>query len=223
MHRYSPEEKVRLVALVLEKKSSISVIAKSANVSYETLNGWVRNYLAMGEEAFYRKGWTKRSAIEKEAAVIAYLSGSGSLRDICKEFKISDTRQLRQWILKYNSHEELKSSGTGGRTIMTKGRKTTFDERVEIVEYCIAHDKNYMETSEKFGVSYQQARNYTIKYEESGVEGLKDNRGRRKSEDEMDELEKLRAEVKLLRAAKERAEMEISFLKKLEEIERRRG
>ena len=106
---------------------------------------------------------------------------------------------------------------------MTKGRKTTFDERVEIVEYCIAHDKNYMETSEKFGVSYQQARNYTIKYEESGVEGLKDNRGRRKSEDEMDELEKLRAEVKLLRAAKERAEMEISFLKKLEEIERRRG
>ena len=39
----------------------------------------------------------------------------------------------------------------------------------------------------------------------------------------MNELEKLRAEVKLLRAAKERAEMEVSFLKKLEEIERRRG
>ena len=36
----------------------------------------------------------------------------------------------------------------------------------------------------------------------------------------MDELEKLRAEVKILRAEKERAEMEISFLKKLEEIER---
>ena len=106
---------------------------------------------------------------------------------------------------------------------MTKGRKTTFEERVEIVEYCIAHDKNYTETAEKFGVSYQQARNYTIKYEESGVEGLKDNRGRRKPEDEMNELEKLRAEVKLLRAAKERAEMEVSFLKKLEEIERRRG
>ena len=106
---------------------------------------------------------------------------------------------------------------------MTKGRKTTFEERVEIVEYCIAHDRNYAETAEKYGVSYQQARNYTIKYEESGVEGLKDNRGHRKQEDEMSELEKLRAEVKLLRAAKERAEMEVSFLKKLEEIERRRG
>ena len=26
---------------------------------------------------------------------------------------------------------------------MTKGRKTTFEERVEIVQYCIAHDRNY--------------------------------------------------------------------------------
>ena len=55
---------------------------------------------------------------------------------------------------------------------MTKGRKTTFDERVEIVEYCIAHDHNYVETSEKYGISYQQARSYTIKYENGGVEAL---------------------------------------------------
>ena len=49
------------------------------------------------------------------------------------------------------------------------------------------------------------------------------NRGKRKSPNEMSELEKLRAEVKILKAEKERAEMEASFLKKLEEIERRRG
>ena len=82
---------------------------------------------------------------------------------------------------------------------------------------------NSHDVAEKFGISYQQARNYTIKYEEKGVEGLQDRRGKRKSQDEMDELEKLRAEVKILRAEKERAEMEISFLKKLEEIERRRS
>ncbi len=40
---------------------------------------------------------------------------------------------------------------------------------------------------------------------------------------ELSELEKLRAENKILRAEKERAEMEVSFLKKLDEIERRRG
>ena len=55
---------------------------------------------------------------------------------------------------------------------MTKGRKTTFEERVEIVQYCIKYNHNYAETAEKFSVSYQQARNYTIKYEKKGVDGL---------------------------------------------------
>ena len=106
----------------------------------------------------------------------------------------------------------------GGSIIMTNGRKTTFEERVEIVQYCIAHDHNYAETAANYKVSYQQARSYTIKYESGGVEALRDKRGKRKSEDEMTELEKLRAENKILRA-----EMEASFLKKLAEIERRRG
>ena len=143
--------------------------------------------------------------------------------EVLKKNKIRSETQLRRWIMKYNGHEELKSSGTGGCTIMTKGRKTTFDERVEIVQYCITHGRNYTETSEKYGISYQQARNYTVKYESGGVDALKDRRGKRKALEEMSELERLRAEVKLLRAEKKRAEMEASFLKKLEEIERRWG
>lgn len=104
---------------------------------------------------------------------------------------------------------------------MTKGRKTTFEERVEIVQYCIAHDHNYKKTAVRYGISYQQARNYTAKYEAGGIEALQDRRGRTKKEEEMTEVEKLRAENRILRAEKERAEMEASFLKKLSEIERR--
>lgn len=37
---------------------------------------------------------------------------------------------------------------------MTRGRKTVFEERVEIVQNCIAHNHNYVETSEKYQVSY---------------------------------------------------------------------
>lgn len=63
----------------------------------------------------------------------------------------------------------------------------------------------------KYQVSYQQARGYTVKYEAGGMEALRDNRGKRKNVDKMDELEKLRAEVKILRIEKERAQMEASF------------
>lgn len=80
---------------------------------------------------------------------------------------------------------------------MTKGRKATFEERVEIVWHCIAHDRNYAKTAEQYQVSYQQARSYNVKYETGRVEALRDNRGKRKIPDEMSEVEKLRAEVKI--------------------------
>lgn len=176
----------------------------------------------MGIDAFATscKGYSKE---EKEQAVTAYLAGEGSLREICKRFKIRSTIQLRNWIKKYNSHEELKASKIGGIAIMTKGRTTTFTERVEIASYCINHDHNYSETAEKFNVSYQQARNYTIKYEKNGIQSLQDNRGKRKNQNDLSEIEKLKAELKLEKAKRMRAEMEVSFLKKLDEIERRRG
>ena len=49
----------------------------------------------------------------------------------------------------------------------------------------------------------------------------KDGRGRNKSEDELSELEKLKAEIRILKSEKKRQQMEIDLLKKLEEIERR--
>lgn len=105
---------------------------------------------------------------------------------------------------------------------MTKGRKTTYDERVEIVKYCIEHQNNYAETAEKYQVSYQQVYAWTNKYKKSGVEALQDKRGKRKNASEMSELEKLKARNKLLEAEIRRKQMEIDFLKKLEEIERGR-
>ena len=223
MGKISPEEKIEWVEKIIQNKESVYSVASKIGVHPSSIDTWVRNYKSIGTEAFFRKGWTKRSSAEKKAAVEDYLAGKGSLRDVCAKYKITDTYQLRTWIKQYNGHEILKDSGTGGSPIMTKGRKTTFEERVEIVQYCIKYNHNYAETAEKFSVSYQQARNYTVKYEKKGVDGLQDRRGKRKSTEEMDELEKLRAEVKILRAEKKRAEMEISFLKKLEEIERRRS
>jgi len=221
--KIEPEEKVAAVQEYLDGRSSQGAIADRLGISLASFQMWIKNYHSMGVDAFTRSGNKHYSKELKEQAVIDYLSGVGSLQDICEKYKIPSTSQLRKWIKRYNGHEELKASGTGGSTIMTKGRKTTFEERVEIVQYCIAHDHNYAETAEKYEVSYQQARSYTVKYEEGGVEALRDRRGRSKPQGEMSELEKLRAENKILRAEKERAEMEASFLKKLDAIERRWG
>jgi len=221
--KIEPEVKVEAVQEFLDGKSSQSVIADRLGICPASFQMWVKNYRSMGADAFSHNGNKHYSKELKEQAVQDYLSGLGSLQDICEKHKIPSTSQLRKWIKKYNGHEELKASGTGGTVIMTKGRKTTFDERVEIVQYCIAHDHNYAETAVKYAVSYQQARSYTVKYEEGGVEALRDRRGRSKPREEMSELERLRAENKILRAEKERAEMEVSFLKKLDAIERRRG
>jgi transposase-like protein len=221
-HKYSYEEKEKIIVEYLNNTYGFQELCRIYGMSKSGLKGWIRLYNIFGFQGLKTSIQASRySSVLKQSAVNDYLTGNYTAPEILKKYKIRSETQLRRWIKKYNGHEESKSVGTGEKIIMTNGRNTTFGERVEIVQYCIAHNHNYAETAEKYQLSYQQARNYTVKYERGGVEALKDNRGKRKPESEMSELEKLRAENKLLRAEKERAEMEVSFLKKLEEIERR--
>ena len=223
-HKYSYEEKERILMEYLNGTHGFRELCRVYGMSQSALKGWIRLYNAFGFEGLRTGSKTSHySSALKESAVQDYLSGSMTGPEVMKKYKIRSETQLRGWIKRYNGHDKLKTSGTGGAKIMTKGRKTSFEERVKIVQYCISHEHNYAETSEKYHVSYQQARSYTIKYETGGVEALRDKRGKRKMQDEMSELERLRAENKILRAEKKRAEMEASFLKKLSEIERRRG
>ena len=218
--KFSFETKIDIVLRCLKGQTSAYHEATLLGINSARVREWISLYQSLGESGLITTSKNATYSDEiKTNAVLDYLNGKGSYAKICKKYGIRSSAQLRRWIMKYNSHDKE----TGGRPIMTKGRKTTFEERVEIVQYCIKHFHNYSETAKKFHISYQQARIYTIRYEENGVDGLQDKRGKRKSPEEMTEVEKLRAEVRLLRAEKRRAEIEISFLKKLEEIERRGG
>ena len=223
-HKYTYDEKAKILLEYQTGVHGFRELCRIYDIAQQSLKDWIRLYETFGMEGLKTGSSATRYSKEmKQAAVQDYLAHKLPVKEILKKYQIRSDTQLRKWIKKYNGHEELKTSGTGGTVIMTKGRKTSFDERVEIVQYCIAHDHNYAETAAKFGVSYQQVRSYTVKYEACGVDALQERRGRSKPIEEMSELEKLRAENRLLRAEKERAEMEASFLKKLEEIERRRG
>jgi transposase-like protein len=221
--RFSTDEKLKHVLRCIEGRDSINHIANMIGINSESLRQWISNYQSLGIDGLRTTSDNSHySKVLKEMAVKDYLAGVGSQLDICRKYSIRSTTQLRKWIMKYNSHENLKASGTGGMTIMTIGRKTTYDERVEIVKYCIEHQHNYAETAQKYQVSYQQVYTWTGKYESHGVEALQDRRGKRKNENELSELEKLKAQNKLLEAENRRKQMEIDFLKKLDQIERRR-
>ena len=155
----------------------------------------------------------------KIQAVEAYLRGEGSLLTISKKFGIVHKETLREWIMWYNGHREFKErSSAKGEIYMTKGRKTTQEERAEIVAFCLEHNKDYGLTVETYNVSYQQIYAWVRKYEEGGVDKLKDNRGRTKPVEEMTEVEKLKAEMKILEAKNRQLEIENAFIKKLQEL-----
>ena len=217
--RISAEVKIDFIERYHRGEGSIKALAKAVGVAPESFRTWLRNYESCGAEAFSDRRWRRYSAELKESAVRDYLSGSGSQGAICKKYGIRSRRQLQIWMMKYNGHEKLKPTDTGGRTIVTKGRKTTFEERISIVADCIGNGLDYNATAEKFHVSYQQVYTWVKKQEKKGIVGLKDGRGRKKAEDEMSELERLRHENRIQKAQLLQKQMEIDFLKKLRELE----
>jgi transposase-like protein len=222
--RFTLEEKVHAVKECMSGRESEQGFAKKFGVHDSTLRGWIRLYEMRGTEGLIPAAKTRKYTSEtKRQAVEAYRRGEGSLELVCREYDISGTAILREWIRWYNSHGDFKQPNTGGDIYMAKGRNTTLEERIEIVSYCISNNLDYGKTVEQYGVSYQQVYGWVRKYESEDADGLVDRRGKRKSEAAMTEVEKLQAQLKLQKAENIRLQMENDLLKKLEEIERRRG
>lgn len=220
--KVSTEIKVQAVEDYLRDIKSLSEISNELNIYKSAISAWVRKYKTFGKEGLLNKGYnTSYSAQLKTQAVIDYLDGKGLLDDICIKYKISAIGILQQWIKKYDGHKIFKSHSTKGDKLMTNGRKTTYEERIEIVSFCIANAHDYNLTANKFNVSYQQVYTWVKKYNKDGYTALVDRRGKNKSFEELSESEKFSAQLKLLEAENRRLKMENDFLKKLEEIERR--
>lgn len=218
------EEKTRVTQKCLSGRMTRSEAAALLQVDITTISDWIDQYESEGPSAFLSRERNRVYTAElKTRAVISYLNGEGSLRDICRKYAIHNKYQLRDWIRVYNAHEEFNSrKHSGGGSYMSKARNTTQEERLQIVRECLASDKNYVEIAKKYKVSYQQVRTWTLRYIELGESGLEDRRGRRKKDQTpRTELEKAQIEIKKLKHQLYMAEMERDLLKKLNELERR--
>lgn len=224
-NKFSSEEKIIIVKEYLAGGTSYVKLGRKYKVDESSIRKWVDNYQAFGEGVFEMNCTNlKYSAEFKKKVVAAYLNGDGSYKDIAIRFKIHTASTVLQWVKQYNNHMELTDSRSKGVVDMVnnKGRKTTYEERIAIIEYYIEHHNNYAETALKYEVSYQQVYSWIKKYQKKGIEALQDRRGKAKSEADMSDIEKLQLENRMLRAKNRRIELENELLKKLEEIERRR-
>lgn len=218
----SVEEKLEIVNLYLEKGKSMSSLIREYGVSDTSIKTWVRKYKHLGIAGLREsKTWTRYSKEIKEQAVQDYLSGQGSLETIIDKYHISSQSVLKRWINQYTSGKALQTTSKG-LSRMKQGRKTTFEERVEIVNFTIAHDKDYQAAIEKYGISYQQVYSWVRKFEKDGSQGLLDRRGKGlDSKPNLTPEEELQLKIKQLEKRNRLLEMEVGLLKKLEEIRRR--
>lgn len=221
--KYSAQEKYELIVSYEDRQVSSREFFRQHNIAKKTMVRWIYLFQTFGlEELQGSSGWNRYTKELKTAAVLDYLSGHYSFTEIVRKYEISSHSVLERWIKNYNDHRELKETKRMSNS-MIKGRSTTLEERLEIVMYCIQYGKNYHQASEHFQVSYQQVYQWVKKFEEEGEDGLKDKRSRNKEEAELTPEEKTQRKLKQLELENERLRAENAFLKKLEEIERRRS
>lgn len=219
--KFSYEVKLKAVKQYLNGEGSQQSIAHVLGISQTTIRNWIHSFKIQGKEALKPSKYNQRYSKEfKLKCVAAYLAGEGSYLDITNKFGLKSEKQLRNWVIKYNSHQELKDYDPAPEAYMTNRKKTTLEERKIIVNYCKKHNWNYKDTAVKYGCSYAQVYNWCKKYKNQGSEGLKDKRGHHLKESELSETEKLRREVKRLEMENQIKDREIAFLKKVKELER---
>ena len=204
-----------------QQEISLSTFAKMKRITPKTLKRWIGLFQRYGPAGLQAvRNNAHYSQTFKLRVVQAYLAGEGTLETLSIKFGLRGTRQLEEWISKYNGDKLTASPSRKQVPIMS--RKTTFEERIDIVKDYIESGTSYEEIAEKYGISYQQIYQWVRKYQEHGIDSLQDRRGKRKALENMTEIDRLRAELKMEQAKVKHLELENRVLKKLKEIERRR-
>ena len=221
--KYSLEQRVQACEDYRNGTRSLEEICATLGTPRKkTILEWLKKYEKYGMCAFSEKSYNKSYTKEFKLQVVEeYISGQGSLAELIIKYDISSTKQLRSWISVYNANRELKDYCPKREVYMAEARrKTTIEERKEIVDYCINHNRDYKGTASIYDVSYSQVYSWVKKYDAQGEAGLTDKRGHHKTDEEVDELECLRRENIRLKRQLQEKDMLAELLKKVQEFER---
>lgn len=213
--------KVEAVKKYLRQQASFSEICRNIGCNHNTLLGWVNIYVNEGPIGLRIQQYKRSYSLElKRSAVKDYLEGKGSYLELVRKYGLRSTSVLGSWIRAYNTHGVIESHRTGEKDCMRKAKKTTYEERIRIVQDCLANGKDYGKTALKFQCSYQQVRSWVQRYKKMGSAGLEDRRGKRAgTQPARTAEEELRNKVAELERKNKDLQMENDILKKVRELE----
>lgn len=131
--KFSFKTKLDIVLWCLKGQIAANYEAKMLGINHARESEWISLYQLLGEDGLIST--SKNTAFSTDIkinAVLDYLIGKKLYATICKktEFVFLVNYEIGFW-----SIMTMRSSGdqNRGTPIITKGRKTTFEERIEIV------------------------------------------------------------------------------------------
>ena len=224
-NKYTKETKLKAIQEYINGNKSLSEISNELECHLETVREWATMYRGCGESIFDDKKNNQSYSKEfKEQIVKEYLEGKGSLSDLRIKYNIFSDSTILNWISKYNNGIILTDYKPMSEVYTMKSRKTSYEERIEIVNYCMSNDYDYKSTANKYNVPYSQVYTWVKKVEENGYGALEPQKKGPKSKNVIQPKtpeDILELENERLRIENERLQLELEVLKKKHRLQKR--
>ena len=221
-HKYTKEVKLKAILDYEKGVKSIIQLSNELDCSKMSIRAWIRGYRAQGDDFFNNK--TNRSYTEefKLSVIKDYLLGNGSSYDLAQKYKIPSKSIVLDWVSRYNNGKDIKNYNPKPEVYKMKARKTTFEERIEIVNYCLENSKDFKGTADKYNVPYSLVYQWVKRYESDGEIALGYTRKGPKPKviPPTTPEESAQAEIERLKRELARKELEIEILKKKQYFEK---
>ena len=204
--KFTKEEKIKIVKRYLEGGIGCTSLAREVGCDENTILFWSYGYKALGEDFFKDSSKHKAYSINEQKNAVEYFFKYGSLSKTAAQYGTTK-RVFQNWIKSYKNGT-LKDRNPMPEVYTMKGRRTTYEERKEIVHYCLTKDKNYKETAKIYSLPYSRVYAMVQAYIKNGDEGIMDAKTR-KAQKPLTEIEKLQQENERLKK-----ELELEKLKR---------
>lgn len=224
--KFSKEVKIKVCEAYKAGKGSYKSLAQNIGASESIVKEWYSLYKFHSENAFESSNRNASYTREfKQAIIESFISGKHSAMELGGKYNIS-VSMVRKWVNLYNNGIEIKDYDPKGVVYTMKSRKTTFEERLEIAKWVVAHDMNYKEAANRYAIKYALIYQWVQKYLAGGEDALRHKKRGPKPKQEIDEsslneVERLKLELEREKALRERAEFKLKLLKKKEEFEQK--